>query len=91
MLRSLIVVVLLSCFASTEAQIHTCPLAAVKITPHVYTFRVYQSVCLKYSGGSCSESTRGEGWTRSNRMAFDLMAKILALATSQWHDLRLQG
>lgn len=37
-----------------------CPVAAVKVTPHVYTFRV---------------SSGGDGWVRSNRMALDLIVK----------------
>lgn len=50
-----------------------CPITAIKITPHVYMFRIYDSVCIKYSGGSCAETKRGEGWIRSNRMALDLV------------------
>ena len=75
MLRSLIVVLLHSCFSSTQAQIHSCPLTAIKITPHVYTFRVYQIVCARYSGRDCIENKRSDGWTRSNRMALDLTVK----------------
>lgn len=52
-----------------------CPITAVKVTPHVYMFRMYDSICVKYSGGACVETKRGEGWTRSNRMALDITVK----------------